>query len=370
MDTKLCVPRSTALQLAAFAAALLLLVRTLLRRRQRNSAERLALTRRVLQAVPTDRFGVAHRLVALGAPPDGVDFALTVTPPIMNFLGSLHGGAIATVVDEATTLALIAAGHFPGVSTSLDVQYTKGCAEGDVVRVEARVLRAGRTVAFTECRLYSTTYPNELLARGTHTKMISAPSWWPLVRALPLSVVARLLPRPAAAASSAPHAPPAVAPTTDRATGLPLTEAGKVTYFAKHVGGAQRPLQGFDATCDGVLTADAANQAQSQTQQWKLTVGKQVTNPMGALHGGCIATLVDIFGTAAIALSAPECGVASSLSVQYVSSAAMKSTVAWTAEIVKRGKRLVVVECTARDRKGRLVARGCVTKTLRGAAKL
>ena len=55
---------------------------------------------------------------------------------------------------------------------------------------------------------------------------------------------------------------------------------------------------------------------------------------------------------------------------QYVSSAAMKSTVAWTAEIVKRGKRLVVVECTARDRKGRLVARGCVTKTLRGAAKL
>ena len=370
MDTKLCVPRTAALQLAAFAAAVLLLVRTLLRRRQRNSAERLALTRRVLQAVPSDRFGVAHRLVALGAPPDGVDFALTVTPPIMNFLGSLHGGAIATVVDEATTLALIAAGHFPGVSTNLDVQYTKGCAEGDVVRVEARVLRAGRTVAFTECRLYSTTYPNELLARGTHTKMIAAPSWWPLVRALPLSVVARLLPRPAAAASSAPHAPPAVAPTTDRATGLPLTEAGKVTYFAKHVGGAQRPLQGFDATCDGVLTADAANQAESQTQRWELTVGKQVTNPMGALHGGCIATLVDIFGTAAIALSAPECGVASSLSVQYVSSAAMKSTVAWTAEIVKRGKRLVVVECTARDRKGRLVARGCVTKTLRGAAKL
>ena len=99
---------------------------------------------------------------------------------------------------------------------------------------------------------------------------------------------------------------------------------------------------GLDATCDGVLTADAANQAQSQTQRWELTVGKQVTNPMGALHGGCIATLVDIFGTAAIALSAPECGVASSLSVQYVSSAAMKSTVAWTAEIVKRGKRLVV----------------------------
>ena len=68
MDTKLCVPRSAALQLATIAAALLLLVRTLLRRRQRNAAERLALTRRLLQAVPSDRFGVAHRLVALGAP--------------------------------------------------------------------------------------------------------------------------------------------------------------------------------------------------------------------------------------------------------------------------------------------------------------
>ena len=29
-----------------------------------------------------------------------------------------------------------------------------------------------------------------------------------------------------------------------------------MTYFANHVGGAQRPLQGFDATCDGVLTAE------------------------------------------------------------------------------------------------------------------
>ena len=57
--------------------------------------------------------------------------------------------------------------------------------------------------------------------------------------------------------------------------GLSFTEAGKVTYVAKHVGGAQRPLQGFDATCDGVLTADAANQAHVQVALRLRTAGKR-----------------------------------------------------------------------------------------------
>ena len=61
---------------------------------------------------------------------------------------------------------------------------------------------------------------------------------------------------------------------------------------------------------------------------------------------------------------------AGSSSSEYAASAAITSTVAGTAEIGKRGKRRGVCEVTARDRKGRLVARGCVTKTLRGAAKL
>lgn len=103
---------------------------------------------------------------------------LPVGPAVVNVVGTLHGGAIATLVDVAGTLAIISADRDqrPGVTTDLNVSYFAAAAPPGTVRAEARVLRAGRTLAFVEVDLREG--PGEggkLLAQGRMTKFMGQP---------------------------------------------------------------------------------------------------------------------------------------------------------------------------------------------------
>jgi acyl-coenzyme A thioesterase 13 len=95
-----------------------------------------------------------------------IELRLALTPALHNFLGSMHGGAIASAVDVATTIAIIADGGYPGVSTSLGCTYLNGCAPDEVVRLVPTVLRRGANLTYTECKLYRA--DGVLMARGWH----------------------------------------------------------------------------------------------------------------------------------------------------------------------------------------------------------
>ncbi len=73
---------------------------------------------------------------------------LPVGPRVLNMGGKLHGGAIATLVDDAGTIAIISADRSsrPGVSTDLNVSFFAP-GEGAVI-ADALVLKIGRTLAF------------------------------------------------------------------------------------------------------------------------------------------------------------------------------------------------------------------------------
>ena len=86
----------------------------------------------------------------------------------------MHGGAIASAIDVATTAAIVSTGTFPGVSASLGVSYLAGCAPGEELRLVATVLKAGARLAFTDARLYGA--DGRLLARGHHLKFVEPPS--------------------------------------------------------------------------------------------------------------------------------------------------------------------------------------------------
>jgi acyl-coenzyme A thioesterase 13 len=75
---------------------------------------------------------------------------LEVTDAVQNMGGSLHGGAIATLVDDAGTCAIISKDrdHRPGVTTDLNVSYFSPGPGGSFVLAEATVLKTGRTLAF------------------------------------------------------------------------------------------------------------------------------------------------------------------------------------------------------------------------------
>jgi len=107
---------------------------------------------------------------------DGLRFAIEVGPEVQNLAGNLHGGAIATLVDVLTTWALIVFDKQMrnSVSTNLSIDYVSGAGLGSDLIADARVLKAGRTLAFLEMEIRNRD-DMSLIARGSHTKFMTAP---------------------------------------------------------------------------------------------------------------------------------------------------------------------------------------------------
>src|SRR5438477_3155569 len=80
---------------------------------------------------------------------------IPVSPQVANLNGNLHGGAIATLVDDVGTLAIVDADrqNRPGVTTDLNVSYFAPGRAGENVLVEGTVLKSGRTVAYVSVDL-------------------------------------------------------------------------------------------------------------------------------------------------------------------------------------------------------------------------
>lgn len=99
----------------------------------------------------------------------------------------------------------------------------------------------------------------------------------------------------------------------------------------------------------------------------RLPVSEAVQNLNGALHGGAVATLVDVVGTLAI-MSADRDGrpgVSTDLNVSWFSPAPGGATVLVEATVLKSGRTLAFVQVDLRrENDGVLVAQGRMTKFL------
>ena len=62
----------------------------------------------------------------------------------------------------------------PGVSINLSVSYLKGAKEGDDVIIDAKTIKAGKTLAFLDCELRHKK-DDSIIAKGTHVKYILKP---------------------------------------------------------------------------------------------------------------------------------------------------------------------------------------------------
>ena len=100
------------------------------------------------------------------------ELTLPVSEQVVNMVGTLHGGAIATLVDVAGTIAIMAADqeHRPGVTTDLNVSYFAAGRLGDTVTARARTLKSGKTLAFVSVHLSN--QDGTLLAHGRMTKFM------------------------------------------------------------------------------------------------------------------------------------------------------------------------------------------------------
>jgi acyl-coenzyme A thioesterase 13 len=102
---------------------------------------------------------------------------LVVGESVQSFLGKLHGGAIATLVDDLGTLAIMTADHYHriGLTTDLHVSYFASASAGDSLLIEAEVVQGGLTLAFVEVTLRREPR-GEVIARGQMTKLLGGPT--------------------------------------------------------------------------------------------------------------------------------------------------------------------------------------------------
>ncbi|CAH1996372.1 unnamed protein product [Acanthoscelides obtectus] len=85
-----------------------------------------------------------------------------------NPIGGLHGGCSATLVDNISSYALLSHGKGAVASVSVDMHmtYMKGAVVGDTIKIDARTLRVGKTLAFLEVDI-TNRETGDLLVKGT-----------------------------------------------------------------------------------------------------------------------------------------------------------------------------------------------------------
>ncbi len=128
----------------------------------------------------------------------------------------------------------------------------------------------------------------------------------------------------------------------------------RLSLFGK--GGYDRSLAGME-----LLEASAGK------ARVRMPVGEAVQNLGGALHGGAVATLVDVVGTIAIMTADRDHrpGVSTDLNVSWFSPAPGGSAVLVEATVLKSGRTLAFVQVDLhREGDGVLVAQGRMTKFL------
>ena len=98
----------------------------------------------------------------------------TPTPDMANPFGSVHGGIVATVIDEVTGAAVVSSiesGTAPTVS--MNVEYLHPIPIGGTYTAVGEIVRMGRAMAIADARILNE--EGKVLARGTCIFQIPRP---------------------------------------------------------------------------------------------------------------------------------------------------------------------------------------------------
>ncbi|XP_044262812.1 acyl-coenzyme A thioesterase 13-like [Tribolium madens] len=96
---------------------------------------------------------------------------LKINEKHVNYLGYLHGGFSATLVDCFSSLALLTKCPDTFVTIDMHLSYFKGAKIGEEVVINGFVIKMGKKVAFLETTICNKT-TNNMLVRGTQTSLI------------------------------------------------------------------------------------------------------------------------------------------------------------------------------------------------------
>jgi uncharacterized protein (TIGR00369 family) len=102
------------------------------------------------------------------------EMSWTPTPDMANPFGSVHGGIIATLIDEVTGAAVTSAIESASAPTvSMNLEYLHAIAIGGTYTAVGEIVRMGRAMAIADARIMDE--GGKVLARGTCIFQIPRP---------------------------------------------------------------------------------------------------------------------------------------------------------------------------------------------------
>ena len=102
-----------------------------------------------------------------------VVLSFLVKPCHLNMMNNVHGGCYGTLVDMATTVALMTFdSHLASVTVDLGISCMSGAQLGDVLDVKSSVVKCGRNIAFMSCEM-TRRKDQKPICNGHHTKMLT-----------------------------------------------------------------------------------------------------------------------------------------------------------------------------------------------------
>ena len=96
----------------------------------------------------------------------GLEMEMRVTPELINYMGGIHGGGIASLIDTAVFFAIrpLLPREKGLTTTEIKVNFFKAIGEG-ICRAKAKVLHLGRRTAVGEAEVFDG--KGALIAKGT-----------------------------------------------------------------------------------------------------------------------------------------------------------------------------------------------------------
>ncbi|MBD0852103.1 PaaI family thioesterase [Maribacter arenosus] len=129
-----------------------------------------------------------------------------------------------------------------------------------------------------------------------------------------------------------------------------------LAYFKEHIGkdASQSPSPLMQWLNPILIRAEAGE------LEFSYVVRNEMTNPLGIIHGGTTAAIIDdAMGAAVFSLGLPHVYTTVSLSVDYFSRAQVGETIIAQTKIIKKGKQIINAECEVwNEDKTRLIAKG------------
>jgi len=95
-----------------------------------------------------------------------------------NIQETVHGGALATMIDVVTTIGMLRMTQMRTISISLSTEFLSVVRVGEEVEIETEIAKIGKNIVFADCRIFTDPHHKRKLAcKGQHIKSLLHEHW-------------------------------------------------------------------------------------------------------------------------------------------------------------------------------------------------